>query len=64
MRHTLPGQLDLPQTETRLAELARLKARAPLRATRPQLPADVGLFSDDAMQTDLIEMLIDPQTEE
>ena len=57
MRRTLPGQLDKPQTETRLAELVRLKASAPMRAARPQLPADVGLFSDDALQADLVDML-------
>lgn len=61
MRNTLPGQFDLPCTEERFAELARLKARAPLRAGKPQLPLDVGLFSDDSLQTDLIEMLIDPE---
>jgi len=60
MRHTLPGQLDIPQTEERVAELARLKAAAPMRPAKPQKPCDVGLFSDDADQTDLIEMLMEP----
>src|SRR5690242_18274331 len=60
VRHTLPGQLDMPQTEERLADLARLKAAAPMRPTKPQMPCDVGLFSDEADQIDLIEMLMDP----
>jgi hypothetical protein len=59
MRHDLPGQLDLPQTQARAAELARLKAAAPLRPAKPQKPCDVGLFSDEADQMDLIEMFMD-----
>lgn len=61
MRSTLPGQFDLPQTSPDLAGLARLKAKAPLRPNKPQFACDIGLFSDDANQTDLIEMLIDPE---
>ena len=64
MRHNLLGQLDIPHTEQRLAELARLKAREPLRASKPQLPADIGLFSDDSLQTDLVEMLTYSHEEE
>ncbi len=64
MRHTLPGQFDLPATEHRLAELARLKAREPLRASKPQLPLDIGLFGDDSLQTDLVEMLTYSHEEE
>ena len=60
MRNTLPGQLDLPDTAERMAELARNKAAAPLMAPKPQQPCDIGLFSDEANQTDLIEMLMEP----
>ena len=60
MRHTLPGQGDLPQTEERLAALARLKAAAPMRPDKPQKPCDVGLFSDESAQLDLVEMFQDP----
>lgn len=40
--------------------LARKLASEPLRAKANQLPADVGLFSDDHLQLDLIEQLQDP----
>lgn len=56
-RSNLPGQLELPKTEERLADLARLKAAAPLRPVKPQIPCDHGLFSDEALQIDLEEML-------
>jgi hypothetical protein len=59
MRSNLPGQIDMPQTEERSAALTRLKAAAPLRPAKPQKPCDVGLFSDDADQIDLIEMFMD-----
>jgi len=36
---------------------ARRKAAAPLKPTRPQAPCDIGLFSDEALQLDLVEML-------
>ena len=39
---------------------ARRKAAAPLRPTKPQAPCDIDLFSDDALQLDLVEMLRDP----
>lgn len=60
MRHALPGQLDLPSTPERTGDLLRLKSRQPLRPSKPQLPCDVGLFSDEPDQVDLIEMLMDP----
>lgn len=59
MRHDLPGQFDMPQTEARAADLAKLKAAAPLRPAKPQAPCDIGLFSDDDDQMDLIEMFMD-----
>lgn len=48
---------DLPADQ---ATLAQRKASAPLKPTAPQAPMDVGLFSDDATQLDLIEMLMEP----
>ena len=59
MRLNLPGQLDLPQTESRLGELAKIKAAEPLRPTIAQKPLDIGLFSENKLQIDLIEMLMD-----
>lgn len=40
----------------RRAELARRQAAAPLKPSRAQEPCNVGLFSDDAAQTDLVEL--------
>lgn len=57
MRHTLPGQLEMPETESRPAEHAKQKAGAPLRPSTEQKPCDVGLFSDDGAQLDLIDQL-------
>lgn len=53
-------QMNLPSTEIDLRGLARLKAAAPIRPPVFQKACDIGLFSDDADQLDLIEMLIDP----
>jgi hypothetical protein len=36
---------------------AQRKADAPMLAPKPQQPCDVGLFSDDARQTDLTDFL-------
>lgn len=56
-RSNLPGQVEIPQTEPRPVELAKLKAAAPMRPTAPQKPCDHGLFSDEQLQIDLEEML-------
>jgi len=37
--------------------LAERQWNAGLKPTKPQLPADVGLFGDDHLQLDLVEML-------
>jgi hypothetical protein len=37
------------------AEIARRKARAPMKPSKPQSSCDIGLFSDDSKQTDLVE---------
>ncbi len=38
------------------ATLAQRKALAPLLAAKPQQPCDIGLFSDEAAQIDLLDM--------
>lgn len=42
----------------------RLKAAAPIMAPKPQKPCDIGLFSDEADQLDLVEMFMDSTEEE
>jgi hypothetical protein len=59
MRSDLPGQLDLPQTEENTAAAAMLRGAMPLKPKQPQKPMDIGLFSDEANQLDLIEMFMD-----
>lgn len=59
MKHTLPGQLDLPECPPDTGYAQRL-ASARMVPARPQLPCDHGLFSDEAAQVDLIEMLQEP----
>ena len=41
------------------AHIARNRAAAPLRPRQPQKPCDVGLFSNEADQLDLVEMFQD-----
>jgi hypothetical protein len=54
----LPGQLDLPACEHEPSKLLlQRRANAPLAASKPQQPCDLGLFGDDAAQID-IETLI------
>jgi hypothetical protein len=43
----------LPQDH---AALAQRKADAPLKPRKDQAPCDVGLFSDDARQIDLLDL--------
>jgi hypothetical protein len=52
MKHTLPGQLDLPAMPE--ASEAKRLAVLPLKPTKPQEACDQGLFSDDANQLDLL----------
>jgi hypothetical protein len=40
--------------------LLRQKAAAPIKPRKPQVPCDIGLFSDDADQMDLVEMFQEP----
>jgi hypothetical protein len=50
MRANLPGQLDLPDTGERPADLAKRQSAAPLRPQALQEPCDHGLFSDQRNQ--------------
>lgn len=43
--------------------VAERKWQAGLKPVKPQLPADVGLFSDDHLQLDLVEMFMEPQND-
>jgi hypothetical protein len=51
-RVDLPGQLEIPA----ISPLDRRPAAQSMRPTAPQKPCDIGLFSDDAAQLDLVEM--------
>lgn len=51
-----PRQMDLAHTAPDPAGLAKRLAAAPLRPRKAQLPADHGLFSDEATQLDLTEV--------
>jgi len=39
-----------------IAGMLRRKAAAPLKPTKPTLPCDIGLFSDDAKALDLVDL--------
>lgn len=49
-------QRVLPGAGHDLAELARRRASAPLKPSKPQAACDVGLFSDDSAQLDLVDL--------
>jgi hypothetical protein len=49
-------QTSLPGTSPNIGGLLRIKAAAPIKAPLPQRPCDVGLFSDDANQLDLVDL--------
>jgi len=55
----LQGVLEGAEATT-LARVAQKRASEPLRPTVPQLPADEGLFGDEHLQLDLVEMLQEP----
>jgi hypothetical protein len=48
------GQLDLPGTGPDISGTLQRKAEAPLKPKADQQPCDVGLFSDDGAQLDLV----------
>lgn len=47
----------IKQTAPNIAGLLRQKAAAPIKPTKPQKDCDIGLFSDDADQLDLVSWL-------
>jgi hypothetical protein len=51
-QHVLPGAEKASD-----ATIARLAAAKPLRSCVPQQPCDIGLFSDDAAQADLLHLI-------
>ena len=52
--------LPLNRLATDQRTVAERQWRKPKLAPKPQQPCDVGLFSDDANQLDLVEMLQEP----
>ena len=59
MKHNLPGQLEIPAISSLPGDQLAVKSAARLVGVLPQKPCDHGLFSDEALQIDLIEMLMD-----
>jgi hypothetical protein len=57
---TLPVQTFFPGTAPDLAGALQRAADAPIRPSVAQVACDIGLFSDDASQLDLLEMFQDP----
>jgi hypothetical protein len=57
MKKKQQAQIELPGCKPDLAGALQRKADAPLKPAMPQEPCDVGLFGDDANQTDLFEAL-------
>lgn len=57
-QYVIPGAERL--TDRQIAER---KAQEAMRATKAQKPCDIGLFSDEAVQIDLVEMLQEPMEE-
>lgn len=56
-------QTSLPGTAPDVGGLLRQKAAAPIKPRKPQSACDIGLFSDDADQLDLVSFFTE-QTEE
>ncbi|MES2166601.1 MAG: hypothetical protein V4458_06150 [Pseudomonadota bacterium] len=54
----------LNPTQNDQAVVAQRRAASPLKPKVPQRPCDVGLFSDEADQLDLVEMFQDPAEDE
>jgi hypothetical protein len=55
------NQFVLPGAEREsVGTILQRRADKPLRPTQEQLPCDVGLFSDDADQTDLLLEIWEP----
>jgi hypothetical protein len=57
-------QSSIPGTAADIRGLLRQKAAAPIKPRKAQQPLDIGLFSDDAAQLDLVEMFMDSTEED
>lgn len=53
----LPGQLELPQTQTDSQSNPNSIPKSIPNRLPVQLACDIGLFSDDASQIDLLELI-------
>ncbi len=58
-----PEIFGLPPSAQDEKTVAERKWQAGLKPAKPQQPCDVGLFSDDAAQLDLVEMFQEPTNE-
>jgi hypothetical protein len=56
-RSRMGAQLELPQCGPDLTAEARRAADKPLKGRAQQRPCDVGLFSDQAARTDLLDVI-------
>lgn len=54
IRTTDPRQANLPQTAPDVRALLQRRAASRMRASQEQKPCDIGLFSDEADQLDLV----------
>lgn len=54
---------EMPGCSPDIKGLLRIKAAAPIKPAKPQKACDIGLFSDDADQLDLVSYFTE-QTEE
>lgn len=55
--------IPLNRLATDQKTIAERKWQAPSKAPKPQKACDIGLFSDEASQLDLVEMLQEPTNE-
>ena len=57
MKKKRQAQVELFGCEPDLSGALQRRADALLKASKPQEPCDVGLFSDESKQVDLVDML-------
>lgn len=58
------GQFEIAGAGHDLAGLARKRAAEPIKPSKPQEPCDIGLFSDESSQLDLVEMFMEPENDD
>ena len=59
-----PDKHDFNRLAADEKTIAERRWRAPSKAPKPQLPCDHGLFGDEHLQLDLVEMFMDPVNED